>query len=160
MSNRFPLSLILSPGGEAALVMFSHYATHNGTNWGLIDQDYGIEEAIRILRNEGDCECPIFWEKLQRAERWKACGVKTTRRPSIAAAVDTLRSFAAATRGEESLDQYPTLLIAKRGSYTLKSQNGRYVMKGGRYGAHSLDIESTSASRLKAHWASYQRASQ
>jgi hypothetical protein len=162
----YPLHYILSPGNDVDGAMFSHYSTHNGTNWALIHQDYGIEEAIRILRNEGDVDCSYFWEKLQKAERWKARGSRKVRRPSLAATVDTLRSFAQGCLAQgfkmgdgPDRESYPTLLIAKVGPYTLSSEGTRFVMRGGHYGAHSLDIGCTDAERLAAHWEGYQEVS-
>lgn len=154
----YPLHFILSPGNDVDGAMSAHYSTHNGTNWALIDQDYGIEEAIRILKNEGSVDCSFFWEKLQKAERWKARGSRNARRPSIASAVDTLRRFAQGCLAQGFKEEYPTLPIAKVGRYTLTSEGTRYIMRGAASGDHSLDIENTDAERLAAHWAGYTAA--
>lgn len=157
----YPLHYILSPGNDIDGAMSAHYTMSGGTNWAMIDQDYGINEAIRVLRNEGPCECEFHWDKLQKAERWVARGSRNVRRPSIADAVDTLRRYARGIQGQgftTEEEEYPTLPIAKVGRYTLSTEGMRYIMRGAASGDHSLDIENTDADRLAAHWAGYTAA--
>lgn len=157
----YPLHYILAPGNEIDAAISAHYTTGHGINWALIDQDYGINEAIRILRNEGSVDCSYFWEKLQKAERWAARGSRNVRRPSISGAVDTLRRYAHGIRGEGFTTEeegYPALPISKVGRYTLSTEGARYIMRGAASGTHSLDIENTDADRLAAHWTGYTAA--
>jgi hypothetical protein len=147
-ANDYPLHDLLMPGCDEDGEMMAYYTKGRGgrnvrINWALVNRDYGIDAAIYTLAFNCACEDEEGYRLEKAARRWADRGSRNVRRPSLAVGMAT----AAATDSN--------MTLARKGGRTLSTRGDRYVMRGGRWGEHSLVITETDEARLAAHWAGY-----